>query len=242
MDFKEIQSLKFKKKSSFIAEQIIRQIQATSVTAGHKLPSERELSEIMKVSRPSVREALSALQIVGILESRPGDGIYVTERGGSDVILRRALSLLEEADSPYEDIQLRKVFEIGCVYLAIKNANEHDIQLIKKAWEEHESFGKRRQFKEFIITSNKFHMSIVRATKNKTIIDFMSSLILTVENPLWLGMREKYFQEDPERINSRIKLHSELVNAIELRNIEMAMTLMETHFDALIDQQYSNGY
>jgi GntR family transcriptional regulator, transcriptional repressor for pyruvate dehydrogenase complex len=240
MEFKEIQKFKFKKKSSFIAEQIIHQIKNNSTNTGQKLPSERELSEMMKVSRPSVREALSALQIVGILESRPGAGIYVTERGSSEVILQRALSLLEEADSPYEDIQLRKVFEIGCIYLAIKNATEVDITSIKAAWNEHKNFGDKHLFKEFIQSSTQFHMSIAQATRNKTIINFMKSLILMVENPLWLGMRIRFFEEDPERINSRIKLHSEIVNAIELRSIEEAMELMEKHFDAMIDQQYDN--
>lgn len=240
MDFKEIQTAKFKKKSSFIAEQIIHQIQNKSITTGQKLPSERELSELMKVSRPSVREALSALQIVGILESRPGDGIYVTERGDSEVTLRRALSLLDETDSPYEDIQLRKVFEIGCVYLAIKNASQNDINSIKDAWKEHEHFGKKHLFKEFIQSSYKFHMAIAQATKNKSIVDFMNTLILMVENPLWLGMRIKYFEDKPQEIISRMNLHSQIVNAIEQRDIEAAMGLMEKHFDVLIDQQYSN--
>jgi GntR family transcriptional repressor for pyruvate dehydrogenase complex len=242
MDFKEIERAKFKKKSSLIAEQIIEQIQRGYLTTGQKLPSERELAGKMKVSRPSVREALSALQIVEILESRPGDGIYVTERGGSEVTIRNAMNLLEEADSPYENIQLRKVFEIGCIYLAIKNATPEDIDLLKDAWQEHDYFAKNYLYKEFILSSNKFHMSIARATHNKSIINFMNTLIRMVENPLWLGMRIRYFEDAPERIHSRIKLHSDLVNAIEFRNVEAAMDLMEKHFDGLIEQQYSNGY
>ncbi|MBU0652918.1 MAG: GntR family transcriptional regulator [Proteobacteria bacterium] len=99
MNFEKVIQTKFKKKSSFIADQILRMINSGGYTAGSKLPSERIITEQMGVSRPSLREAISALQIVGILESRPGDGTYVcfpsaTEdlkdpRGGGDRLPRR---------------------------------------------------------------------------------------------------------------------------------------------------------
>jgi GntR family transcriptional repressor for pyruvate dehydrogenase complex len=67
----------FKKKSSLIAEQILQFIKTGVYEQASKLPPERIIAEQMKVGRPSVREAISALHIAGILESRPGDGTYV---------------------------------------------------------------------------------------------------------------------------------------------------------------------
>jgi len=73
MAFEKVAQTRFKKKSSFIADQILRMINTGAFKAGSKLPSERVITEQMGVSRPSLLEAISALQIVGILESRPGD-------------------------------------------------------------------------------------------------------------------------------------------------------------------------
>ncbi|EKD34792.1 MAG: hypothetical protein ACD_75C02183G0001, partial [uncultured bacterium] len=77
MTFEKLIQTRYKKKSSFIADQILRMINSGLYKAGSRLPSERTITEQMGVSRPSLREAISALQIVGILESRPGDGTYV---------------------------------------------------------------------------------------------------------------------------------------------------------------------
>ncbi|MDR7465382.1 MAG: GntR family transcriptional regulator, partial [Armatimonadota bacterium] len=66
-----------KKKSTHVAEQILQAIMSGQYRVGDRLPPERVLAEEMGVSRPSVREALSALQIVGVVASRVGDGTYV---------------------------------------------------------------------------------------------------------------------------------------------------------------------
>ncbi len=124
-----------RKKSAIIADQILKMIKSGQYDAGSKLPPERTLAEQMGVGRPSVREAISALQIVGILESRPGDGSYVAEPSGFDDLMARALNMLEDSDSPLEVLEARKALEIGIVYLAIKNATEEDIRVIKDAWE-----------------------------------------------------------------------------------------------------------
>lgn len=73
MAFEKVTQTRFKKKSSFIANQILRMINTGAFKAGNRLSPERVITEQMGVSHPSLREAISALQIVGILESRPGD-------------------------------------------------------------------------------------------------------------------------------------------------------------------------
>jgi len=65
------------KKSTLVAEWVLEQIRSQVYPEGAKLPSEREIAQTLGMSRPPVREALSALQIAGIVEIRPGDGTYV---------------------------------------------------------------------------------------------------------------------------------------------------------------------
>jgi len=113
MTFEKLTQTRFKKKSSFIADQILRLINSGRYKVGTKLPSERIITEQMGVSRPSLREAISALQIVGILETRPGDGTYVSAPAATEDLMRQALTVLEEHDSPFENMQARKAMEIG---------------------------------------------------------------------------------------------------------------------------------
>src|SRR4030042_2752670 len=108
MPCEKLSQTRFKKKSSFIADQILGMINAGRYKVGSKLPSERTITEQMGVSRPSLREAISALQIVGILESRPGDGTYVSNPVPTEDLMRRAVAVLEECDSPFENMQARK--------------------------------------------------------------------------------------------------------------------------------------
>ena len=100
MEFEKIKQVKFQRKSTIIAEQILEKIKHGEYKSGAKIPPERTLAEQMGVGRPSIREAISALQIVGILESRPGDGSYVADPGGFDDSMFRALQLLEGSQSP----------------------------------------------------------------------------------------------------------------------------------------------
>jgi len=66
---------------------------------GDKLPSERDIAEQMKVSRNSVREALSALQIVGVIESRPGTGTYIRNNVMDKANIDQAVTFVEKRGS-----------------------------------------------------------------------------------------------------------------------------------------------
>ena len=238
MEFERVQQAKFKRKSSIIADQLLNMIKEGIFKAGSKLPAERILAEKMGVGRPSVREAISALQIVGILESRPGDGSYVAEPRGFDDLMLRALNVLEESDSPFEVLQVRKAMEIGIVHLAIKMATEEDIQAIREAWKQKHEKGRSKKYRDFISHGREFHLAIAKATKSKAIEAVMDGLLELTCSQLWLSMREGYFIEDPERIEPILELHENIVRAIEERNSEWAIQLMEDHFDLNLKQQY----
>ena len=87
MDFKPIKSEK-------VYENVIRQMKENiykgNLKKGTKLPSERELSSILGVSRAAVREALSALDVLGVVETKPGEGTYIVNDVSSAI--RNALA------------------------------------------------------------------------------------------------------------------------------------------------------
>ena len=241
MTFEKVAQTRFKKKSSFIADQILRMINTGRYKAGSKLPSERVISEQMGVSRPSLREAVSALQIVGILESRPGDGTYVSAPLAPEDLTRQALTVLEECDSPYENMQARKAMEIGAAQLAIKVATDADLILLKEAWDEKCERGRRGNLEEYLLYGKEFHLAIARATKNRVIEGIMEKLLDLTIQPLWINMRREYFLDDPSRIELMLDIHDRIVKAISNRDTARTIRELEIHFDIQIEQIYNEN-
>ena len=241
MAFEKLAQTRFKKKSSFIADQILHMIKTGEYKAGSRLPSERTITEQMGVSRPSLREAISALQIVGILESRPGDGTYVATPIATEDIMHRAISVLEEGDSPFEFMEARKAMEIGAVRLAIKVASDSDLAALKEAWEEKCIRGRRGDLDDYQRYGKEFHLAIARATKNRVIETITDKLLDMIIQPLWVNMRREYFLKDLSRIEQMLDIHDRIVKAIFKRDRDEAVHAVEIHYDIQIEQVYNQN-
>jgi GntR family transcriptional repressor for pyruvate dehydrogenase complex len=246
MIFQKVTPAGFKKKSSSIADQLLRMINAGEYTPGSRLPSERFITEKMGVSRPSLREAISALQIVGVLESRPGDGTYVCSPLAPEDHRRLALHVLEECDSPFENMQARKALEIGAVRLAIQVATDGDLRIIQQAWDEKYQRGRSGELEDYLRYGKEFHLAIARATKNRLIETIMEKLLDMTVQPLWTNMRREYFNKDPKRIDLMLQIHDRILKAIVQRDADRATRELEIHYDIQIEQIYeqtesSNG-
>jgi GntR family transcriptional repressor for pyruvate dehydrogenase complex len=237
--FEKVPRAKFKSKGAIIAEQILLDIKSGKYSSGSKLPSERAIAEQIGVSRPSVREAISALQIVGIIESQPGDGNYISEDLIIDDLSLQVKNILEESESPYEILQARKVVEIGSVRLAIREATDEDIQTITDIWEEKSSIGRAGDYLAYTRLGKELHLSIARATKNAIVISIIERLLDITVQPLWLNMRRLYYEKDPSRIEQMLAVHDRIVKAIQNRNSVEAILALEADFDVVIEQLYS---
>ena len=115
-----------------IADQIRTLIRSGEFPAGARLPPERDLAKQLGVSRPSVREALIALEVEGLVEVRIGSGIYVQPAGDG-----RAGHGPHEAEAgPFELLRARYVIEAECAALAAKSARKAQVQAIAEALDE----------------------------------------------------------------------------------------------------------
>lgn len=233
-----MQHTQFKRRSSLIAEQILAKIRRGEYKTGHKLPPERVIAEQMGVSRPSVREAISALQIVGIVDSRPGDGTYVCDPVDSEGLRRQVVEVLENSESPLEILQARKAMEVGVARLAIEVADDRDIQKIHEIWAKKHEAGMRREYDKYLKYGKAFHLAIAQTTKNRVIEGLMKRLLTTMRQPLWLNMRRMYYTEDDARIEQMLELHGHIVQALEHRDKETITAALEEHFDIMIEQLY----
>lgn len=241
MAFERLSYPRFQKRSSMIAAQISRKIQNGEYKKGARLPPERVMAEQMAVSRPSVREAISALQIVGIVESRPGNGTYVCEAIDALDFAHQAFKVLEESDSPLVVLQARKAMEIGVARLAIMVAGDADVRRITDSWKEKYEKGIRGEYEEFLKYGKKFHLSLAQATHNDLIVKMMDNLLDATLQPLWIHMRKIYYSQDVNRLNEMLDVHNRIAEAIQARNSEKAITALEEHFDILIHQMYRIG-
>ena len=129
-----------------IANTIARQIAQDVYQAGQALPSERELAKLLNISRASVREAVIALEVSGLLEVKNGSGIYVTPdakmrlhqatvelKWQPEPELAQFLNIQEEL-SPFSLLQARLLIEPEIAALAAKNMNQEHLQKIKEAY------------------------------------------------------------------------------------------------------------
>jgi len=236
--FQRLPQNQYRKRSSIIADYIVDQIRGNEYHAGMKLPSERTIAEQLGVSRPSVREAISALQIVGILESRPGDGTYFSERIGFEDLGHQAIQVLETSDSPMELLQARKALEIGTTRMVIKIADKTDIEKIQEAWQNKLTEGLKGNYDGYLDHASEFHMAIARAARNSVIERMTENLMQATQQPLWLSMRRTYYAGDSSRLKEMLKVHDRIVKAIRQRKTEQAIEAIEEHFDILIRRTY----
>lgn len=239
MPFQKLPQTHYQKLSSIIAENIVHRIRRNQLSAGMKLPSERVIAEQLGVSRPSVREAISALQIVGVLESRPGDGTYICERIGFEDLNREAVRVLEINDSPLELLHARKAMEIGAVRMVIQVATQHDIELIQEACRQKHKAGILHDYDRYLERAYEFHMAVGRATGNSLIERMTEDLLQATQQPLWLNMRRTYYAADDRRIEEMLDVHDRIVAAITGRDTEQAILAIEEHFDILIQRTYN---
>jgi GntR family transcriptional repressor for pyruvate dehydrogenase complex len=230
---------KFKSKGAIIAEQILLKIKSGEYPRGSRIPAERLIAEQIGVSRPSVREAISALHIVGIIERHPGDGNYVS----ADLVLGdlsfKATNILEESDSPYEILQARKVVETGSIHLAVREATDRDIDKITSVWEEKYKIGRAGDYRAYTQLGKKLHLAIAEATQNRIIISIVDRLLNITGQPLWQSMRRIYYEKDPGRIDQMLAIHDRIVSAIQERDSQEAILALEVDFDTVIEQLYN---
>ena len=232
-------SIKIKKLSSQIAEQIRSAILSGDYTPGDKLPSERELAEMFSVSRPTVREALNMLASSGLTASHQGDGTVV-------------LSLLETADvNPFSElirvekeraldvVEVRKDMELWTAYYAAQRALPEDIRRL----EDIITAMRHKQYKQEELASSEeldaeFHISIARATHNFVWLHLMQTIYDGMKNFQHLVWRSVNLTGDDHAL--LFTHHLNIFNAIKNREPDAAKSAMLEHLS--FAEQRSSAY
>jgi len=173
MPFQKIASEKL---SHAVTHQIEELILRGILRPGERLPAERELSERLGVSRPSLREAISDLQDRGLLSSKAGAGIYVADVLGNafSPALVRLFSTHDEAVFDY--VSFRRDMEGLAAERAAKLGSDTDLKVINTLFEKMETAHNRRNPADEARLDADFHLSIIEASHNVIMLHMMRSM------------------------------------------------------------------
>lgn len=216
------------KASTEVAQQILRAIKEGVFPVDTKLPSEAELAQMTGVSRPTVREALSALAAVGLIEARPGIGNFVKKPMESMAF--EALFLLESEASCLEIMEARTVLEPPVAELAAKQRTQEDVGLLFSICEELQSLAHPEHFEEYFTADKRFHLALVQATGNSLLAAAMIPLVNTMDQRIYREFTREYYMKDLASIAEVAALHREVAEAVAKKNPEKARQAMEAHW------------
>jgi GntR family transcriptional repressor for pyruvate dehydrogenase complex len=119
----EINPINSKRIYQSVVEQFVGLLRTGKVKPGDKLPPERTLAEQFRVSRASIREAISAMEIIGLIEVRPGDGSFVTDLNIAPFLNTIAPLFVRNETMETELLEFRKLLELEAVELATLQAD-----------------------------------------------------------------------------------------------------------------------
>lgn len=210
-----------------VIDQIREMINGEDFPPGTRLPTERDLANTFGVGRPAVREALKILDAVGILEIRPGSGIYVREQKAAKDEQSMALSLLVGMSDLVSLLELRRVLEVGTARIAAQRATDADIEYLREAYSRLEWQVKNQRVgaaEDYL-----FHYAVAQATHNRAIIKVFSATTDLYRDAL-IRSRSQSLQI-PGRPQAILKEHEKILAAVCDRNPDEAARYMQMHLD-----------
>lgn len=206
-----------------IAEQIVQLIRRGEYRPGERLPPERDLARQLKVSRPSLREALISLEVEGYVEVRVGSGVYVTSQRPQG---RRA-DLLSGDSGPFELIAARRLIESECAALAARLAGPAQIRRMKAALAAMDRDQRRAVMP--IENDRRFHLEVAEASGNSALALVVRTLWDQRAGPLFVTLEHHF--DTPDLWRAAIAEHTAVMTAIEGHDPAAARAAMRRHMD-----------
>ncbi len=215
------------KKGVLVAERLLDEFRFARLSPGQRLPPERELAERLGVSRTVVREALNALQMSGVVESRVGDGTYISATFvPTEARLPPLLRNLHASVSVVEALQAREALDVSAAHLAIDNATKNDLTRLDDAVQQLHSMIKRAEVMPYLEGTLDLHIAIARAGGNMVVEQLVAELIGMVRPHLWIIARNY----NDEVFRESFAVHAGMVEGIKKRSLTVAVRAIRRHY------------
>jgi GntR family transcriptional regulator, transcriptional repressor for pyruvate dehydrogenase complex len=224
----EFTPIKTKRLYEEIVEQIKELITEGKLKPGDKLLAERELAEQFQVSRASVREAIRTLELLGVIDIRPGEGTFVRGSGADDIIRPLAMFLAMERASLFDMYEMRRIFETATAGLAAERASVEEIDQISAAVQnmrERLNVKDSEKGEEFDVA---FHYAVAEATHNNLLIKLFKTVSEEFHNANSVARRQLYLNK-PQNAQILIDQHAAIYEGIRSHSSEAASKAMLDH-------------
>jgi GntR family transcriptional repressor for pyruvate dehydrogenase complex len=209
-----------------IAEQIKQQIVAGKLPPGHKLPSTRELTERYQVGRSTMREALSMLKAMGLIEIRQGEGCFVRAVDAAELEVPNFEHLFTSLEAVLELLEARVALEVANAGLAASKRTDEDVAELNAvlADMDHEvgteTVGEKQDMR--------FHLTLARATHNSIMVKLLETIASQVELTIRETRRVQLYAN--KEISRQLwREHKAIADAIADRDPERAQEEMRRH-------------
>lgn len=211
--------------SEDIIEQVRDVITSGRLKPGDRLPAERELAQALCVGRSAVREAMRALESLGIVEARAGEGTFVAALAGSQGRDPITATLFQAWSMQRKLFEVRRLLEPGLAALAARRATEDQIEKLRAVLSEQETY--LQQGETGVKQDTTFHFLIAEATGNEVLLRIVDSLM-----ELLSKTRETSLDRG-DRPDQSLKQHRAILDAIESRDSVAAERSMREHVRAI---------
>ena len=211
-----------------IADQVQRLIGGGEFPAGSRLPAERDLAERLGVSRPSVREALIALEVEGLVEVRGGAGVFVRQRKPARRAPRALNGHAVQASpppGPFDVIRARWIVESEAAALAATQATPQQLQRMKACLQQMQAA--RTHTAEATKADEDFHLCIAEASGNAALLMLVQQLWWVRTGPLYTQLESHFTGEAIWDV--AVEEHRALLDAIASRDPAGARKAMRRH-------------
>ncbi|RWS42223.1 FadR family transcriptional regulator [Bacillus mycoides] len=222
----EYKSIKPKKIYEEVSEAILTMIKNGTLKPGDKLLPVHQLAEQFQVGRSAVREALSALRAMGLIEMKQGEGTYVKNFDSSSLTKSLNNKLLMKKEDILNLLEVRKVLEVGAVRAAAAKRTEDNLQNMKHWLDEmaksigDEKAGEKADFH--------FHMGIAQSSHNNILLELMNHVSEMIAETIGESRRIILYGEQTtsERL---IEEHQSIYDAVLKQDVELAQQAMLNH-------------
>ena len=211
--------------SSKVVDHLLGYIKSGQVKPGDRLPTEKQLTEQLGVSRTCVREAMKSLESLHLIDVRPKIGAVVQDPSVAALFHSEHLATAANLQETDVLVEFRKILEVGLASLAAAKADLKDLADMEKALEDHQ-----RALKSGAAAypaDIAFHMAIANASKNPIAV----LVLQMISGPL--TEQRKRIHTVPGAVAISVEEHREIFAAIQARDPEKARSAMHIHMEGV---------
>lgn len=235
MNYKNI---KPKKIYEALADTIYEMIRTGQLKPGEKLDSVQQLAENFQVGRSAVREALTSLRAMGLVEMRHGEGTFIKEFETDQINLPFSTAILMNKEDIANLLEVRKIIELGSVAAAAKKRTIRQLTAMEDALEEmkgshgHEELGEDADLR--------FHLAIAEGSQNTLLVSLMNHVSVLMGVTM-KETRKVWFFSKETSLDQLYGEHVSIYEAVKEQNEELARHFMKIHLEnveAILQKYY----